>query len=470
MATKWIFKSLQGDEPWKVLVRHNLARSTPKKGMTWKGLPLCDIVAGCFDVRLTGSLVFKSIWKALEIVRMHISNNDIYGLDGVICGERSIWWNLRYNDKALALVQGCSARLWATKGINTLTDILNDGQLLRWSNLSTSFNLLTSHCRTYSFLFSACSSLSLPKLCLSNAFRFLSYKWTDYSYLPNIKAKSIYLSLTNDGSILAHAKSCWGLGLDNESWQKVFINLWSKPNEPKKKAFLWLLMLHKLPMRKPDGDIVICFYCRTLESIFHIFFDCMFTKEVWNLFGISVGTNVKISEIVTGSFLYLSRITNLFWSIFSIEMLWLIWTFRNDNLFNGRVRSLTESLRRLIVYKIDLQVTVIMRLARRKFDKLLQDGHANVFVWEISHGFLWTRTTNERSAFEEGLANFVRELQIHNRRLPTPEILVIVPSVHPYVDPILWGRELKWSEGHLGWTTWIETVGDDRDPDGVFIS
>ena len=31
LSTKWIFHSLEGNSPWKVLVRHNIERGCPKK-------------------------------------------------------------------------------------------------------------------------------------------------------------------------------------------------------------------------------------------------------------------------------------------------------------------------------------------------------------------------------------------------------------------------------------------------------
>lgn len=110
-----------------------------------------------------------------------------------------------------------------------------------------------------------------------------------------------------------------------------------------------------------------------------------------------------------------------------------------------------------------------MQLARRKFDKFLQDGHTWIFTWEVSHGFSWRRTSEDRSPFEEGLANFMRELQTHTRWDPTLDVPVAVPMIHPCVDPILWGRELRWVDGPLGSTTWIEIVGDNRSPLGDII-
>lgn len=74
LAAKWIFHSLSGERPWKVLVRNNIKRVVPKQGKTWKDLPFSDLVAGDFPVSTSGSLVFKTIWKAWENVRNWISS------------------------------------------------------------------------------------------------------------------------------------------------------------------------------------------------------------------------------------------------------------------------------------------------------------------------------------------------------------------------------------------------------------
>ena len=58
LASKWIFQALEGNEPWKVLIRNNIQCGVPKKAKSWKGLPLCDLVAGRFAVAVQGTWVF----------------------------------------------------------------------------------------------------------------------------------------------------------------------------------------------------------------------------------------------------------------------------------------------------------------------------------------------------------------------------------------------------------------------------
>ena len=127
LASKWIFQTLEGDEPWKILIRNNIQCGVPKKAKSWKGLPFCDLVAGRVSVQ--GTWVFKSIWKAWEIVQGFIDNTT-FDHQYSIHGERSIWWNLNNAGKPLALTQGCSARSWNSKGIKCFMDIMDHNTLI----------------------------------------------------------------------------------------------------------------------------------------------------------------------------------------------------------------------------------------------------------------------------------------------------------------------------------------------------
>lgn len=152
LAAKWIYKSIEGNEPWKVLVRNNIQCSTPKSTKKWKNLPMCDLIAGNFEVSLSRSEVFKSIWKAWNHVRQYISNNDIIDKKGSLNVKRSIWWNTLHNRKQLAYLQGCSALKWHNQGLVTFEHILENDTLSSWESLSSRFNLPLSQARTYSIL------------------------------------------------------------------------------------------------------------------------------------------------------------------------------------------------------------------------------------------------------------------------------------------------------------------------------
>jgi hypothetical protein len=64
LSAKWLFHSLEADEPWKVHIRRNIERGIPRKAKSWKNIPFCDIIMGDFPITVQGSVIFKTIWKA----------------------------------------------------------------------------------------------------------------------------------------------------------------------------------------------------------------------------------------------------------------------------------------------------------------------------------------------------------------------------------------------------------------------
>jgi hypothetical protein len=67
-------------------------------------------------------------------------------------------------------------------------------------------------------------------------------------------------------------------------WFKIFDSIWHKIKEPKNECFRWLILLHKLPYKFNYVDVDICTICKTLKTIRHILFDCMYSNEKWKLF------------------------------------------------------------------------------------------------------------------------------------------------------------------------------------------
>lgn len=55
LAAKWIFHSLEGQEPWKILIRNNIQNDVPKNAKTWKALPFSDLIARGFPVSVQGT-------------------------------------------------------------------------------------------------------------------------------------------------------------------------------------------------------------------------------------------------------------------------------------------------------------------------------------------------------------------------------------------------------------------------------
>ena len=129
LASKWIFHALEGDAPWKVLIRNNIERGYPKNAKFWKNLPLTDLICCEFPIIVQGSTIFKSIWKAWNHVRQFITNKDFHD-NKTLHGERSIWWNLSLVINPLLLPKG--ARLSIGLTLESSNSLIS----LKWTDLS----------------------------------------------------------------------------------------------------------------------------------------------------------------------------------------------------------------------------------------------------------------------------------------------------------------------------------------------
>ncbi|XP_057845218.1 uncharacterized protein LOC131054678 [Cryptomeria japonica] len=75
-----------------------------------------------------------------------------------------------------------------------------------------------------------------------------------------------------------------------------------------------------------------------------------------------------------------------------------------------RMLCSSRKLRLPTIQMAEQEVTIVLRLTKRKFGKLMQDGSVKIFKWEVSHGFTWTRRDEDKVQFETTLNNFIREL------------------------------------------------------------
>jgi hypothetical protein len=203
-----------------------------------------------------------------------------------ICGARSIWWNLSCSSKPLALIQRPFAKRWAGKGLCSFSDIIINGSLISWQDLFAKFDIPCTPWRTYTTLRDACSALNFPRTCCISSTCSSALAWADSSPLHKIKAKILYSLLTHKLDIFHHLNNKCNLNLGQQTRSKHLLNLWHRPIEPKIQCFLGRLLLHRLPNKKPNGEPNICSICRCCESVQHVFFDCIFAKEVWGTFGL----------------------------------------------------------------------------------------------------------------------------------------------------------------------------------------
>ncbi|XP_059076368.1 uncharacterized protein LOC131875743 [Cryptomeria japonica] len=297
LASKWVSHCVDGEEPWKVLIRNNILRGYPKKAKSWKNLPFADILFGKFTSIVHGSAVFKTIWKAWEDSRHYITDNLFY-TGNLLHGERSIWWNLFLQGKPLALTQGCSAKIWNRLGISTFINLFENDCLIKWDELRIKYNLPAAHKKTYNMITRACTNI--PSICLIDSHRFINSKWPDGTVLCKTKAKNVYNTMNNNQEIIKHVNTCWYASLDTKQWNKIFNRNWKSYIDPKIKCFKWLILINRLPISSYLVPNDLYKLCNRQESYRHIFFECKFAQKVWALCGVTYPKYIDILEILTG--------------------------------------------------------------------------------------------------------------------------------------------------------------------------
>lgn len=54
---------------------------------------------------------------------------------------------------------------------------------------------------------------------------------------------------------------------------------------------------------------------------------------------------------------------------------------------------------------------MVFSLNKEKFQRFLSDGHATIFIFELSHGYTWGRTNAERTPFVNALDALMEEIR-----------------------------------------------------------
>lgn len=115
--------------------------------------------------------------------------------------------------------------------------------------------------------------------------------------------------------------------------------VWKITVPPRVHVFLWLLFYNKLMTRdnllkrnlkKPED----CVFCSCKESICHLFFECVVAQEIWTmvscLLGRTVGGNIESVASLWVAGKQLDHVNTI-----CSAVLWAIWKFRNNMIFNG---------------------------------------------------------------------------------------------------------------------------------------
>lgn len=122
--------------------------------------------------------------------------------------------------------------------------------------------------------------------------------------------------------------------------------MWRENTSPKQKLFLWKMARGALPLgdelhRRGINVSGLCPHCLEPENAIHLFFDCPFARQVWDLAPLSVTPNFDHVTTLHEAFTIMATAiclppTGIAGNLTS-WLLWNIWTSRNLLVFENRV-------------------------------------------------------------------------------------------------------------------------------------
>lgn len=123
--------------------------------------------------------------------------------------------------------------------------------------------------------------------------------------------------------------------------------LWACPCQPKHKVFFWLLLKNRLSTRNilkrrnmhlESYNCVLCLQ-NTEETCQHLFLQCPFAVQCWQLINADPSPNDDFPEVVS----YIKdRLQSQFFMTAVILMCWAIWKSRNNMIFDGIQHSVSN--------------------------------------------------------------------------------------------------------------------------------
>ena len=120
----------------------------------------------------------------------------------------------------------------------------------------------------------------------------------------------------------------------------VFIPaLWKLNVPPRVHVFLWLLSHNKIMTKdnlrkrqiiKPEE----CLFCSDKESVQHLMFECIVAKNIWAIISETFAVNIGTSFESVARY-WVSNSKNSALNSVCAAVMWNLWKFRNDLVFNG---------------------------------------------------------------------------------------------------------------------------------------
>lgn len=253
LCAKWVIRALEGDEAWKILVRHCISTGTPLGKRVWKGMNFHTILIAPVQFKISGSFVVKSIWKAWEALKPWLTWKGCDKKAGASCSSLNLWWSPIIMDNGLlpAQIQWIRALRFHRKGIDSFLD-LYDPQTrswFSWDKFRELYNLKADDKYTFEYLIDRTPLSIWTKL----GKKFQKPWWSDWVWPKKIqmnkyKSHMGYFLLSPHVPMADTLNVRWDLFSVQSCWKLRFKVVWSSFLEPKQSFLGWSLLHQGLPI------------------------------------------------------------------------------------------------------------------------------------------------------------------------------------------------------------------------------
>ena len=286
LNTKWIVRALEGDTPWKHLVRYRIQTATA--GKSWHAVSWQDKVLLAPYFKTHGSAPFNSIWRAWQITSKKLCWYDRTLSHGLSFASSSIWWNrlVHENNRPLAILKHLKGRQLFKKGICVFRDLWDPHRFdwKSWEQIKSQFNLSSTYRRS---ILQILHLLSPELLCLMSIpchDSFLKdWRWPNTHTFQSFPLRAIYNQLIPTIQLSQRLNTKWQCNLKRSSWNKLSALIWKSKADAQAQPFSWKILHVKIPI----GDNLSYInpppsypFCRKRETIKHAFWFCPHAQKL----------------------------------------------------------------------------------------------------------------------------------------------------------------------------------------------
>jgi len=171
------------------------------------------------------------------------------------------------------------------------------------------------------------------------------------------------------------SRKFYAMVFNNVTTPPTFAMIWKSKCTPRLKFFAWLMIADRLNTRNmlrrrhfhldAGYNCVLC-SASPEEDVWHLFFDCQFSRECWATLNVIWPDTQDIHELLAGGRSPFGR--QFFMELFIVAS-WEIWNMRNEMVFNG-----VQACRRSWIVKFKRQI--LLQLLRVK-----EEYHPPIVTW-----------------------------------------------------------------------------------------